>query len=385
MHIKIYVLISNLYILIKYINIINTYMRELKVAVRTLLKLGKSSLVVVLPKEWLKEVGLRSGDKVVIKQEDDGSIRIIPANLSSFETPIKSRLVINVERCTDNDLIQRLLVANYLVGNDNIVLATKNEPVSPELLRNVRDVISKLRGFEIIEQHPYMISLQCMMDATKFSMENLVGRILALLLSMSDYVKKAFDEGDQEYLKRIGFLEDELDRLYWFGVRQLLMVQKNRALAKFVGIESALHILGNRTILKVLELAGDYLVDVSNDLSRISWDELSENRDLRVKFSDLLNVIEDIISDTLKAYNGLDAFLANGILKRIDQLGKEIRDLTDKVASEIKDVRTGAFLIKSLTRLLDMAKSIGVVCEIVINRVMEDPRRLLRGCIYKEL
>ncbi len=354
-------------------------------AVRTLLKLGKSSLVVVLPKEWLKEVGLRSGDKVVIKQEDDGSIKIIPANLSSFETPIKSRLVINVEKCSDSDLVQRLLVANYLVGNDNIALATKNEPISPDLLRNIREVISKLRGFEIIEQHPYMITLQCMMDATKFSMENLVGRILALLLSMSDYVKKSFDEGNNEYLKRIGFLEDELDRLYWFGVRQLLMVQKNRALAKFVGIESALHILGNRTILKVLELAGDYLVDVSEDLNKISWEELNKNVELRQSFSDILNMIEDVISDTLKAYNGLDAFLANNILKKIDSLGRKIRDLTDKVADETKDVKTGAFLIKTLTRLLDMAKSIGVVCEIVINRVMEDPRKLLRGCIYKEL
>jgi len=100
-------------------------------AVRTLLKLGKSSLVVVLPKDWLKEVGLKSGDKVLIRQEDDGSIKIIPANISTLQTTTRSRIVINIDKCSEEDLIQRLLVANYLVGNDNIVLMTKKEPISP--------------------------------------------------------------------------------------------------------------------------------------------------------------------------------------------------------------------------------------------------------------
>ena len=354
-------------------------------AVRTLLKLGKSSLVVVLPKDWLKEVGLKSGDKVLIRQEDDGSIKIIPANISTLQTTTRSRIVINIDKCSEEDLIQRLLVANYLVGNDNVVLMTKKEPISPELLKNVREVISKLRGFEIIEQRPNFIVLQCMMDATKFSMENLVGRILALILSMADYVRKAFEEGNKEYLKEIIFLENELDRIYWFGVRQLLMVQKNRALAKFVGIESALHILGNRTILKVLELAGDYLEEIARDLEKIDWSILDEYVEFRNSFADLINGIEDIIGDTLRAYNGLDIFLANSILRRISELETKVRELTDKVMERIEDVKTGSFIIKSLTRFLDMAKSIGVVCEIVINRAMEDPRKVLRGCIYKEI
>jgi len=354
-------------------------------AVRTLLKLGKSSLVVVLPKEWLKEVGLRSGDKVLIRQEDDGSIKIIPANIKSFDTTRKSRMIVNVEKCSDEELIQRLLVANYLVGNDNIALASKKDPISPDLLKNIREIISKLRGFEIIEQRPNLIVLQCMMDATKFSMENLVGRMLALILSMADYVKKAFNENKKEYLKEIIFLENELDRIYWFGVRQLLMVQKNRALAKFVGIESALHILGNRTILKVLELAGDYLEEIARDLNRIDWNALTEYTEFREAFIELIDNVEDIIGDTLRAFNGLDVFLANEILKRVDVLKERAYELSEGVLDKATDVRVGSTLVKVLTRLTDMARSIGVVCEVIINRAMEDPRKILRGCIYKEV
>lgn len=354
-------------------------------AIRTLLKLGKSSLVVVLPKDWLKEVGLHNGDKVLIKQEDDGSIRIIPAKVSVEESIARSRLVINIEKCSDENLIQRLLVANYLVGNDNITLATKREPISPTVLKNIREIISKLRGFEIIEQRPNIVVLQCMMDATKFSMENLVGRILALILSMADYIRKAFMEGKKEYLKEIMFLENELDRIYWFGVRQLLMVQKNRALAKFVGIESALHILGNRTILKVLELAGDYLEEIAKDLDRLDWAELEKCVEFRNGFAILINQIEDLIGDALRAYNGLDVFLANEILKRISELEDRVKELTDKVIKSIDDVKTGVFIIKSLTRFLDMARNIGVVCEIVINRAMEDPKKTLKSCVYKEI
>lgn len=355
-----------------------------KMAVRTLLKLGKSSLVVVLPKDWLKEVGLKSGDKVLIRQEDDGSIRIIPANISLANTSRKARIVINVEKCNDKTLIQRILVANYLVGNDNIALATKRENLSPDLIRNIREVISKLRGFEIIEQRPNQIILQCMMDATKFSMENLVGRMLALILSMTDYIKKTFKDSNKDYLKEILFLENELDRIYWFGVRQLLLVQKNRALAKFVGIESALHILGNRTILKVLELAGDYLEEIAKDLSQLDWSELDNCEEFREEFMSLLDKIEDMIGDTLRAFNGLDVFLANDILNTINAIKERILGLNERILERVKNVKSGSILIKVLTRLLDMAKSVGVVCEIVINRSMENLKRIMKSCIYKE-
>jgi len=216
-------------------------------------------------------------------------------------------------------------------------------------------------------------------------MENQVLGKLALILSMADYIRKAFMEGKKEYLKEIMFLENELDRIYWFGVRQLLMVQKNRALAKFVGIESALHILGNRTILKVLELAGDYLEEIAKDLDRLDWAELEKCVEFRNGFAILINQIEDLIGDALRAYNGLDVFLANEILKRISELEDRVKELTDKVIKSIDDVKTGVFIIKSLTRFLDMARNIGVVCEIVINRAMEDPKKMLKSCVYKEI
>jgi len=354
-------------------------------AVRTLLKLGKSSLVVVLPKDWLREVGLRSGDKVLVKQEEDGSLKIIPANMSLSDETLRARVVVNLDKCGDEKLVQRLLVANYLIGNDTVTIISKKSVIPPHTLKSVREVISKLRGFEIIEQRPDLIVLQCMTDATKFSMENLVGRLLALILSMVDYVKKAFDEGKMEYLKEIPFLEDELDRIYWFGVRQLLMVQRNRALAKFVGIESALHIVGNRTILKVLELAGDYLEEIAKDLLRAQWEQLEKCEAFRKAISNLVDQIEDIIGDTLRAFNGLDIFLANEILERVAQLEKQIHENAEKILLGLSDVKTGGIIMKVFTRLVDMAKSLGVVCEVVINRSMEEPGRMARGCIYREV
>ncbi|MHA1589668.1 MAG: AbrB/MazE/SpoVT family DNA-binding domain-containing protein [Candidatus Njordarchaeales archaeon] len=353
-------------------------------SMRTLLKLGKSSLVVVLPKDWLNEMGLKNGDKVLVKQEDDGSLKIIPANISIGRTINNARLAINVDKCKDKGLVSRLLIANYLIGNDSVVIRTRRGGVSAEILKEIREIITKLRGFEIIEQKPNRILLQCVTDATSFSIDNLIGRMLSLLLSMIDYLRRGLSERKQDYFQEAIFIEEEIDRIYWFGVRQLIMVQRNRALAKLVGLESTLHIVGNRAILKALELAGDYIEEMAKDLSKLSLDKISALPNIPEKICELINRIEDIISDAVRTYNGIDIFLANNVLERINEITKITHSLSEEIMNKCRDVKTGVILVKLLTRLSDMAKSIGTVCEIVLNRAMENPSRSLQNCIYRE-
>ncbi|MHA1615979.1 MAG: AbrB/MazE/SpoVT family DNA-binding domain-containing protein [Candidatus Njordarchaeales archaeon] len=354
-------------------------------SMRTLLKLGKSSLVVVLPKDWLNEMGLKNGDKVLVKQEDDGSLKIIPANISISGSSNSTRLVVNVDKCKDIGLVTRLLIANYLIGNDSIIIHARRGGIPPNVLKEVRDIISKLRGFEIIEQKPNRLLLQCVTDATSFSIDNLIGRMLSLLLSMIDYLRRGLSEQKRDYFQEAIFIEEEIDRIYWFGVRQLIMVQKNRALAKLVGLESTLHIVGNRAILKSLELAGDYVEEMARDLSKLDLEKLSHLSGIIGKICDLINVIEDIISDAVRTYNGLDIFLANAVLEKIREITETAHSLSEEIMNRCRDVKTGVILVKLLTRLSDMAKSIGTVCEIILNRAMENPSKGLQNCIYREL
>ncbi|WP_062662460.1 AbrB/MazE/SpoVT family DNA-binding domain-containing protein [Aeropyrum camini] len=59
--------------------------------VRRLQKLGSSSLVVTLPKEWVREMGLKQGDPVYVVIEG-GSLRIVPAVNSETYAASRVRL-----------------------------------------------------------------------------------------------------------------------------------------------------------------------------------------------------------------------------------------------------------------------------------------------------
>ena len=49
--------------------------------VRRVQKFGRSTLMISLPSEWVKSVGLSPGDTVGIEILDDGSLRLAPLSI----------------------------------------------------------------------------------------------------------------------------------------------------------------------------------------------------------------------------------------------------------------------------------------------------------------
>lgn len=342
--------------------------------VRTLLRLGKSSLVVVLPKDWLKELDLKAGDKVVVTQEEDGTLKILPSNIETKKNGRKINITINVDNCSEPNLIERILVGNYLVGNDFINIVSTKSILSPDYLKTIRKIVNKLRGVEIVEHTTNKIVLQCVADPIKFTISNILNRMLSLIISALDYIKRGLREDNRDYIKEVFYIEEEIDRLYWLAIRQILTVQKNRALTKLVGIESPLHLVGNRTIVKTLEMASDYLEDVAKDtldvLNLVSYNEYSEIFD---EIVGLIDKLEDVASDVIRSYSGLDLKTANDVLNQINGLEKYGRELIEKIMSSTTNVKIGVLLVRIVTRLIDMTRSLSIVCEIVINRALEFP------------
>ena len=340
--------------------------------IRTLLRLGKSSLVVVLPKDWLKELNLKAGDKVVVSQDEDGTLKISPSNIGAKAGEKKNNTIINVDSCNEKNLIERMLVANYLVGNDYVTIISKKQILDPDYLKSIRKMINKLRGVEILERTPNKIVLQCVADPVKFTIQNILSRMLSLVISTLDYIKRGLLEGNKDYLKEVLYIEEEIDRLYWLSVRQILTIQKNRALAKLVGITSPLHLVGNRTIVKMLEVTSDYLEEVSNDALEMEESGRKTSSDIIKEIAILIDALEDTTSDVIRAYNGLDIKTANDVLNQISDLESRGKEIISKIITEEKDVKTSVLLVRMVTRLIDMIKSLSVICEVIINRAMED-------------
>ena len=349
-----------------------------------MLRLGKSSLVVVLPKDWLKELNLKAGDKVTVIQEEDGTLKVAPSSIGSTLGEKKTNTIINIDNCNDENLIERVLVGNYLVGNDYVIITSKKNILDPDYLKSIRKMINKLRGVEIVERTPNKLVLQCVADPVKFTIQNILSRMLSLIVSTLDYIKRGLLEHNKDYLKEVLYIEEEVDRLYWLSVRQILTIQKNRALAKIVGVTSPLHLVGNRTIVKMLEVTSDYLEEVSRDALELEEEKVENAKDIIADISKFIDDLEDTTSDIIRAYNGLDIKIANDVLNYISELEGKGRLIIEKIISNISDVKTGVLLVRILTRLIDMIKSLSIICEIIINRALEEPSNKIPCISVKE-
>jgi len=91
---------------------------------RKVQKVGHSTLIVSLPKEWVVEVGLKQGDIVSFRRESDGGITIYPGLTRERES---YRYVVSADLCNSPNLLTRIITANYLTGHDTIQVVSGKE------------------------------------------------------------------------------------------------------------------------------------------------------------------------------------------------------------------------------------------------------------------
>src|SRR5947209_7784152 len=156
---------------------------------RKVQKVGYSTLIVSLPKDWVEQVGLKQGDIVTFRRESDGGITVYPGLTREREN---FRYVIDADICDAPNLLTRIITANYLTGHDTIQIISKKE-LSQRHLEEVRAVSRRLTGLGIVEQSLKSVTLQSFVDPTKFPIYGLMRRLQIILSSMLETGVKAVD------------------------------------------------------------------------------------------------------------------------------------------------------------------------------------------------
>ena len=92
---------------------------------RKVQRVGYSTYSVSLPKNWVKEVGLKPGDIVMLNEEKDGSLKLVPSNLVERKAQTEE-CVINSDFCTDPGMLERIIVGNYTLGLDSFSVVSSS-------------------------------------------------------------------------------------------------------------------------------------------------------------------------------------------------------------------------------------------------------------------
>lgn len=336
---------------------------------RKVQRVGYSTLTVSLPRDWVEDVKLKAGDIVSIKREDDGSLKLVPGTENKRDE-IRN-CIVNADLCNAPNLLSRVVTANYILGHDTIQIVAKDE-LKKDHLEEIRSTTQRLTGLSIVEQTMKQVTLQSFVDPTRFPIYGLMRRLHIIISSMLDVSLKALVERRHELAAEVSHMEEESDRIYWLIVRQLLLAIRDRSVGTKIGIESPIHIAGNRVVAKTLEEMADSAENIAK--------EVLELKDRQINSESILGDIAKFGAQTIKVSDqtmkGLltgDISLANGAVEMVENSEGEERKLTQKVLTHVKDPAVAVGLRVIVWNLGQVSKYCRMIGEVTINRVLERP------------
>ena len=347
---------------------------------RKVQRVGYSTLTVSLPRDWVEDVKLKAGDIVSIKREDDGSLKLVPG--TEHKRDEIRNCIVNADLCDSPHLLTRVITANYILGHDTIQIVAKDE-LKRDHLEEIRATTQRLTGLSIVEQTMKQVTLQSFVDPTRFPIYGLMRRLHIIIGSMLEISIKALVEGRHELASEVAHMEEESDRIYWLIVRQLLLAIRDRSVGTKIGIESPVHIAGNRVVAKTLEEMADSAENVANEVLAL--------KDRQINTETILTDIAKFGAQTLKVseqtMKGLltgDIALSNGAVEMVEEAENDERKLTQKVLAHVKDPAVAVGLRIVVWNLGQITKYCRMIGEVTINRIMEKPSPICEYLLVPE-
>jgi phosphate uptake regulator len=337
--------------------------------IRKVQRVGHSTLTVSLPRDWVRQVGLKQGGIVTLRLSEFGELVVTPG--TDFEADEMTVCKINADACKEGELLARMITGNYILGRDTTIIASSTD-LTPEQLNAIRECTKRLSGLGIVEQTSKEAVIQCFLDPSKFSITGLMSRLHKVAVSMLDRALQALMERKYPLALEVLELESEADRLYWLILRQIFRAISRIPLSRHLGMESATHAVGYRAVSK-------YLEEIADSSEAIASQILSMSEDKYEAYSSVIDEVCKFGLETLSVSNGamdsfsmMDVELANRSLERAKQNEVSEKALTDLVVSSVQDRKLALALRVIVWNLLQISRSAQQISEVAMNRYIEN-------------
>ncbi len=337
---------------------------------RKIQKVGISTLTISLPKQWAENQNLKKGDQVFIAQEGDSLRLLAPEGARKrLERPVPD-YVIDADVINDRGMMERIIVGNYVLGRERIIVKASSRLKSDQL-DEIRRVTKRLMGLGIIEETGDRALLQCSIEPSKFPLESLIKRLYNLGKTMLNDAIEALITKDRTLAEDAVRREDDADMMYWLIVRLVLSAQQDDALVAKLGMETRLHNAGYRLISKELETVADCAEDIALNVLELI--------DRQAEFDwSLLRTLKESADEAASLYgNGLAALitrdlkLANKTVIASRELETKLKDfhkILFKKVQEPKELLAMKTIVDNLSRIAGYSNSIS---NVAFNRYLE--------------
>ena len=291
---------------------------------RKIMSLGRSSMVISLPKHWTQLTELKPGDVVSLAINRDRSLVIFPGLKKEKEA---SKITIYVEPDERDTIVVRSIIACYLNGYSDIKLISKKF-FSVAQQKAIRRIVQTLY-MRIMEADTKEIQIATLIDESKASIQTGINRMYKISSSMCRDAFTALKDQDAALAKSVYSIDDEVDHFSFFLLRLIRGASIDPALANQLGLE-ALDCLDYETLVYLIEQVADQAANIAKHIIMLEGRQKKISETLREK---MYAAGCDALANYDKAVNALlsnEVKYSNEIIEskaRIEKLDQEIASL----------------------------------------------------------
>jgi phosphate uptake regulator len=340
-------------------NAVNKEQRKLQIT-------GGSTYILSLPKYWITKNELNKGSLMILCEEDDGSLSVMPSIFAKKEK--QDEAFIKALRNDNPDTVARTTISAYLAGYNILHVKPPAQRVLSSRLRNHLKYFARnyLVGTEIVTDTPTDLTLQVLLNSPELTVHSALSRMAVIASSMHKEAISSLKNLGTLAAKSVIETDREVNRFGLYIVRLLKLAVSNPRVVKEIGLNSPRDCLGYRLIAKSVERTADHATKIAENLLLMK-SPLSE--DVYNRVSELSKLAISMFEDTMDALFKRDFNLAEHIIEKISQVHKLEREAV--VASKslgIEEIVNLRLLIESVRRTAEYASDIS---EVVLNLNVE--------------
>ena len=332
---------------------------------RRIMSLGRSSMVISLPKNWMQLNELNKGDVVSFAIQRDRSLVIYPG---AQKKSSQKEITLRIGHDEEDNLIAQKIIGSFLNGYSGLTLISEKIFSIPQ-----RKVIRNTAGrlyMRIMESDSKGVYLQTLTDESKASLEQAVQRMHLISHSMCEDIFNSLKSNDISLAKSVFSLDDDVDHFAFFILRLLRVAAQDPVLANDLRVDP-LDCMDYQTLVYRIEHAADYTADIARHIIMLDGTKEKIPDDLLK-----LMVCEGVESVDLyvKAVNAFfsgDVPFAVEIMKRVQKIEKLDQEIATKSFMGKKNAELVCAICsirEDIKRIADYAANIA---EIAVNRAFK--------------
>ncbi len=308
---------------------------------RKIIRVGEKSYAITIPKKWANLLGLEPGSTVDVIFDKSGVIYIRPRQVKvKKDTPLE--VVLKTNEC--GEIIDKCISGCYIEGHDTVVLELEPNTII------TTEVSAKLPGVIIVEGENNKIIVKIAISESIVGFNEVLSRMIRVLESMYDYIEDFIEHDDRDKAFKLLKSDDELDRLFFLGLRLAKRSLTSRILEGDLGF--ARELIDLALLIRSIEHVGDALDRSTRILLNIDY------RGIKGDLIELFRLSRKIIFDAIASYNRVNIKMASKVLERRRELKQRIKQLRENASTAIQGVLSELDLIAALAEdIADIAVS----------------------------